>query len=307
MSIVNLAAYKFVSIASTADWRAPLRERCEALGLRGTILLAPEGINLFLAGPAEATDAFLAYLRGDALFEGKFADLEVKVSHSDKQPFRRMLVKLKNEIITMHSPSIRPEAGRAPAVDARTLKRWLDDGVDDAGRPVVMLDTRNAFEVDVGTFDRALDYRIGKFSEFPQVVADNRADFEGKTVVSFCTGGIRCEKAAIHMENVGIDHVYQLEGGILKYFEEVGGAHYTGDCFVFDYRTALTPTLEPAATVQCFACRAVVDVAAQQTSEYKAGEYCPACYSAQREAIDTRNARSSRSGAIRAAGETAHS
>lgn len=292
MSIVNLAAYKFVSIESTADWRAPLRERCDALGLRGTILLSPEGINLFLAGPAEATDAFLAYLRGDALFEGKFADLEVKVSYSDKQPFRRMLVKLKREIITMNSPTIRPEAGRAPAVDARTLKRWLDAGIDDAGRPVVMLDTRNAFEVDVGTFTNALDYRITKFSEFPHVVADNRADFDGKTVVSFCTGGIRCEKAAIHMENVGIDHVYQLEGGILKYFEEVGGEHYDGDCFVFDYRTALTPKLEPAATVQCFACRAVVDADAQQTPHYKAGEYCPTCYSAHRETLDAGASRS---------------
>ena len=289
MSIVNLAAYKFVSIASTADWRAPLRERCDALGLRGTILLAPEGINLFLAGPAESTDAFLTYLRGDAMFEGKFSDLEVKVSHSEKQPFRRMLVKLKKEIITMLSPAIRPEEGRAPAVDARTLKRWLDAGVDDAGREVVMLDTRNAFEIDVGTFHDALDYRISKFSEFPQVVADNRADFEGKTIVSFCTGGIRCEKAAIHMENVGIDHVYQLEGGILKYFEEVGGDHYTGDCFVFDYRTALTPSLEPAATAQCFACRAVVDVEAQQTPQYKAGEYCPACYSTNRETLDARS------------------
>ncbi len=185
----------------------------------------------------------------------------------------------------MNHPAIRPEAGRAPAVDARTLKRWLDEGKDDAGRPVVMLDTRNAFEVDVGTFQNALDYRIAKFSEFPQVVADHRADFEGKTIVSFCTGGIRCEKAAIHMENAGIGHVYQLEGGILKYFEEVGGDHYDGDCFVFDYRTALTPALEPAATVQCFACRAVVDAAAQQTPEYKAGDYCPACFSANREAM----------------------
>ena len=112
-----------------------------------------------------------------------------------------------------------------------------------------MLDTRNAFEVDVGTFDNALDYRITKFSEFPEVIEQNRADLEGKTVVSFCTGGIRCEKAAIHMKEVGIDHVYQLEGGILKYFEEVGGAHYHGDCFVFDYRTALNPNLEPTATV----------------------------------------------------------
>ena len=278
MSIVNLAAYKFVTIEATEAWRPHLAERCEALALRGTILLAPEGINLFVAGPRAAADAFIDYLRHDPLFEGKFADLQFKESLSDTQPFRRMLVKLKREIITMKKPAIKPELGRAPAVDAPTLKRWLDAGHDDAGRPVVMLDTRNAFEVDVGTFDDALDYRITKFSEFPGVIEANRADLQGKTVVSFCTGGIRCEKAAIHMKEVGIEHVYQLEGGILKYFEEVGGAHYHGECFVFDYRTALNPQLEPTETLQCFGCRAVVTPDAQHSPLYTPGKTCPACH-----------------------------
>ena len=278
MSIVNLAAYHFATIEDTAAWRAPVTDRCNALGLRGTVLLAPEGINLFVAGSRDAADAFMDYIRHDALFEGKFATLQFKESLSEKQPFRRMLVKLKREIITMKKPAIRPELGRAPFVDAPTLKGWLDRGHDDEGRPVVMLDTRNAFEVDVGTFDNALDYRITKFSEFPAVIEQNRADLEGKTVVSFCTGGIRCEKAAIHMKEVGIDHVYQLEGGILKYFEEVGGAHYKGDCFVFDYRTALNPQLEPTATVQCFGCRAVVTPEEQQSPFYVAGKTCPACH-----------------------------
>ena len=278
MSIVNLAAYKFVTIEATEAWRPHLAERCAALALRGTILLAPEGINLFIAGSLAAADAFIDYLRHDPLFEGKFADLQFKESLSDTQPFRRMLVKLKREIITMKKPAIKPELGRAPAVDAPTLKRWLDAGHDDAGRPVVMLDTRNAFEVDVGTFDDALDYRITKFSEFPAVIEAHRADLEGKTVVSFCTGGIRCEKAAIHMKEVGIEHVYQLEGGILKYFEEVGGAHYHGECFVFDYRTALNPQLAPTETVQCFGCRAVVTPDAQHSPLYTPGKTCPACH-----------------------------
>jgi UPF0176 protein len=278
MSIVNLAAYHFATIEDTAAWRPLVTERCNALGLRGTVLLAPEGINLFVAGTRENTDAFIDYIRHDPLFEGKFANLQFKESVSEKQPFTRMLVKLKREIITMKKPAIRPELGRAPFVDAPTLKNWLDRGHDDDGRPVVMLDTRNAFEVDVGTFDNALDYRITKFSEFPEVIENNRADLEGKTVVSFCTGGIRCEKAAIHMKEVGIDNVYQLEGGILKYFEEVGGAHYHGDCFVFDYRTALNPQLEPTATVQCFGCRAVVPPEAQQSPMYVAGKTCPECH-----------------------------
>ncbi|HZZ02359.1 sulfurtransferase [Paraburkholderia sp.] len=278
MSIVNLAAYHFATIEDTAAWRPLVTERCNTLGLRGTVLLAPEGINLFVAGSREAADAFIDYIRHDALFEGKFANLQFKESLSEKQPFTRMLVKLKREIITMKKPAIRPELGRAPFVDAPTLKSWLDRGHDDEGRPVVMLDTRNAFEVDVGTFDDALDYRITKFSEFPEVIEHNRADLEGKTVVSFCTGGIRCEKAAIHMKEVGIENVYQLEGGILKYFEEVGGAHYHGDCFVFDYRTALNPQLEPTATVQCFGCRAVVTPKAQQSPMYVAGKTCPECH-----------------------------
>ncbi|MBU6486452.1 MAG: sulfurtransferase [Burkholderiales bacterium] len=278
MRIVNLAAYRFVSIDAIDTWRERLAKRCEALGLRGTILLAPEGINLFLAGTPEAAADFIEFLRGDPLFEGKFADLQFKESFSETQPFRRMLVKRKREIITMKKPAIKPGLGRAPAVDAPTLKRWLDLGKDDDGRPVVMLDTRNAFEVDVGTFENAIDYRIAKFSEFPSVVESHREALQGKTVVSFCTGGIRCEKAAIHMKEAGIEHVYQLEGGILKYFEEVGGAHYRGDCFVFDYRTALNPDLAPAETVQCFACRAVVTPEAQRSPLYTAGQTCPACH-----------------------------
>ncbi|WP_153102192.1 sulfurtransferase [Paraburkholderia hayleyella] len=278
MSIVNLAAYQFATLEAIAEWRPLITRRCEELGLRGTVLLAPEGINLFIAGSAESAHAFIDYLRHDPLFAGKFAQLQFKQSLSPTQPFRRMLVKLKREIITMNKPAIQPELGRAPAVDAPTLKAWLDQGHDDSGRPVVMLDTRNAFEVDVGTFDNTLDYRISKFSEFPVVIEQHRADLDGKTVVSFCTGGIRCEKAAIYMKELGIDHVYQLEGGILKYFEEVGGAHYHGDCFVFDYRTALNPQLEPTATVQCFGCRAVVSPEAQRSPLYVAGKTCPACH-----------------------------
>lgn len=270
---VNIAAYKFITFNDTVEKRPEFRALCEELGLKGTILLSPEGINLFLAGLREPIDRFLAWLRSDE----RFADLQVKESYSDRQPFTRMLVKLKREIITMKHPLIKPEEGRAPAVDAQTLKRWLDQGHDDAGKPVVMLDTRNAFEVDVGTFDDTVDYRIEKFSEFPEVIAQHKEEYAGKTVVTFCTGGIRCEKAAIHMHNVGFDSVYQLEGGILKYFEEVGGAHYKGDCFVFDYRTALNPKLEATETAQCFACRAVVTPREQLSPWYIPGKSCPHC------------------------------
>jgi UPF0176 protein len=275
-AIVNIAAYKFITFDDTVEKRPVFIEKCDALGLKGTILLSPEGINLFLAGTRTAIDDFLAWLRADP----RFADLEVKESVSDEQPFDKMLVKLKREIITMKHPLIKPEEGRAPAVEAKTLKRWLDQGHDDDGKPVVMMDTRNAFEVDVGTFNHTLDYRIEKFSEFPDVVARHKDELNDKTIVTFCTGGIRCEKAAIHMKNIGYDSVYQLEGGILKYFEEVGGDHYSGDCFVFDHRTALNPRLEPSTVpTSCPNCKATVSPREQLAPEFVAGQSCPHCAS----------------------------
>ncbi len=237
--ILNIAAYKFVSIDDALELREDLRSRAQSAGLMGTILLAPEGINLFLAGAADAVRGFLNGLRDD----NRFTDLQTRESWSATQPFRRMLVKLKREIIRMDHPAIQPAAGRAPGVDAATLKRWLDQGHDDAGKQIVMLDTRNAFEVDEGTFDSAINWRIDKFTQFPQALTEHREQLAGKTVVSFCTGGIRCEKAAILMREQGVTDVLQLEGGILKYFETVGGAHYRGDCFVFDGRRALAPDL----------------------------------------------------------------
>jgi UPF0176 protein len=271
---VNIAAYKFITLANLEEMRPQYQAICAERKLKGTILLTPEGINMFLSGLREDIDAFLAWVRSDE----RLADLEVKESLSAEQSHNRMLVKIKNEIITMRMPLIKPELGRAPSVDPKTLKRWLDQGHDDNGKPVVMMETRNAFEVDVGTFNNTLDYRIDKFTEFPAVAAAHKDELADKTVVTFCTGGIRCEKAAIHMQNIGYNNVYQLDGGILKYFEEVGGDHYTGDCFVFDYRTALNPKLEPTETVQCFNCRAVVTPRQQLSPEYVYEVSCPHCY-----------------------------
>lgn len=240
---VNIAAYKFITLDKLEALRPQYQDLCNELGLKGTVLLTPEGINMFLSGTREHIDQYLAWVRSDA----RLADLEWKESLSSEQSHKRMLVKIKKEIITMRMPLIKPELGRAPSVDPKTLKRWLDQGHDDEGVPVVMMETRNAFEVDVGTFDNTLDYRIDKFTEFPEVAAQHKDELAGKTVVTFCTGGIRCEKAAILMREEGVENVLQLEGGILKYFEEVGGAHYHGDCFVFDGRRALAPDLSARA------------------------------------------------------------
>jgi UPF0176 protein len=239
--IINIAAYKFVGLADLEQRKAEVMSQAQALALKGTVLLTPEGINLFLAGGRLAIDDFLTWLRTDPAF----ADLEVKYSASEGVPFKKLLVKIKKEIIRMNHPTIRPEAGRAPAIDAHTAARWISEGKDDAGRPVVLLDTRNDFEVQAGTFTGAINWGLSKFTEFPQAVLEHKDEFAGKTVISFCTGGIRCEKAAIFMGDVGVENVYQLDGGILKYFEETGGVGYEGNCFVFDERRSLDATLNP--------------------------------------------------------------
>jgi UPF0176 protein len=243
-SVLNVAAYRFVELDDLPALREGLLQRALAGALKGTVLLAPEGINLFLAGAPTAVRQWLEDLQRDA----RFAALEVKESFSSAQPFRRLQVKVKREIIRMNQPTIRPADGRAPAVDAPTLARWLQQGRCDAGREVVMLDTRNGFEVDHGAFDDAVDWRLTKFSDFPEALARHRAALEDKTVVSYCTGGIRCEKAAIWMREQGLEHTLQLDGGILKYFEQVPGApHFHGSCFVFDEREALDASLKGAA------------------------------------------------------------
>ncbi|MBX6392625.1 MAG: sulfurtransferase [Burkholderiales bacterium] len=274
MSILNVAAYKFVDLDDLPALRTQLREAAAAQALKGTILLAPEGINLFLAGVPEKLEAFLAQLLADP----RFAGMPVKRSYSAEQPFNRMLVKIKREIITMRRPEIRPAQQPAPRIAPRELKRWLDEG-----REVVLLDTRNAFEVAVGTFEGAQELGLRSFSQFPAEVEKRLEDWRDKPVVTFCTGGIRCEKAAPLMQRLGFREVYQLDGGILQYFEDCGGAHWRGECFVFDKRVALDPQLRETATTQCYACQAVLTPEDQQSPDYVVGVSCPKC-AAQRRA-----------------------
>jgi UPF0176 protein len=239
--VLNIAAYKFVSLTDLAALQAELRALCQAHALKGTILLAHEGINLFMAGSEVSVRAFLADLRSRA----PFADLAVKESWSDDQPFGKLLVKIKKEIIPLGRPDVDPARDPAPRVSPVELKRWLDQGHDDRGREVVLLDTRNTYEVERGTFKGAVDMQLDIFRNFGgrlPAVADALKD---KTVVSFCTGGIRCEKAAPLMLKEGFRDVYQLDGGILKYFEDCGSAHFVGDCYVFDERAALDSDLSP--------------------------------------------------------------
>ena len=239
MHFINLAGYKFVSLDALDDLKTTLDRRCRELDLKGTILLSFEGINIVLAGNEQAITEFQALIRADA----RLADLRFKRSESAFQPFDRMLVKIKKEIITLRVSGLDPAKERAPAIAPAELKRWLDEG-----RDVVLLDTRNAFEVEAGTFDNALDLRLGAFGQFAKAVDELDPSLKDKTIVAFCTGGIRCEKAAPVLIGKGFRNVFQLDGGILQYFEECGDAHFKGNCFVFDQRVALDGNLEPAVT-----------------------------------------------------------
>jgi UPF0176 protein len=241
--VLNVAAYRFVELDGLPALRQRLQQQAQAAALKGTVLLAPEGINFVLAGERVALRGWIDVLQADA----RLAGLEVKESFSATVPFKRLKVRIKCEIIRMNQPAVQPAAGRAPAVDARTLARWLRQGHCDAGRELLLLDTRNAFEVDRGAFDGAVDWRLKSFSDFPAALAAHRAALEGKTIVSYCTGGIRCEKAALWMHAQGLPHTLQLDGGILKYFElEPGAPHFHGKCFVFDEREALDAQLKGA-------------------------------------------------------------
>ncbi len=236
MHFVNLAGYKFVSLDGLDDLKALLDRRCRELELKGTILLSFEGINVVLAGSEKAVASFQTFIHADP----RMADLRFKCSISAYQPFDRMLVKIKKEIITLRVPGIEPAKERAPAIAPSELKRWLDEGHE-----VVLLDTRNAFEVDAGTFDNAMDLRLSAFGQFAQAADALDPALKDKTIVTFCTGGIRCEKAAPVLIGKGFRKVFQLDGGILQYFEECGAAHFRGRCFVFDQRVALDGNLEP--------------------------------------------------------------
>jgi UPF0176 protein len=237
MHVLNIAAYRFVPLDRLPELRGEIEARCKELLLKGTVLLAGEGINLFLAGAAADVETFLDALCTDA----RFAAIEVKRSWSATLPFKRLLVKIKREIVTMRHPEIDPAQISAPRIAPQDLKRWLDEG-----RDLVLLDTRNQFEVDLGTFDNTLSLGLKSFSDFPSATSALAERVRERTVVTFCTGGIRCEKAAPWLISQGFQNVYQLDGGILNYFEQCGGAHFRGACFVFDDRVALDAGLRPS-------------------------------------------------------------
>lgn len=249
--------------------REDLLQFCKERELKGTILLAPEGINLFVAGRHIGIEELVFKLRA---MPG-LSDLHPKYSESADQPFSRMLVRLKKEIIAFGVEGIDPVNKPSPRLKPAKLKEWLDEG-----KPLVLLDTRNDYEVKLGTFKGAIPAGIDHFRKFPQAVEQLPVEMRDAPVVTFCTGGIRCEKAAPLMEKMGFKEVYQLEGGILKYFEDVGGDHYEGECFVFDQRVGLDPALRETGAAVCFSCQAPLTADEVADPRYVEGESCPHCY-----------------------------
>ena len=232
MSILSIAGYQFIALNEIKILRQTLLERCHALSLKGTILLSTEGMNLNLAGMVKDIEIFKLALKKEFGFQITFRE-----SYPEYVPFKRLKVKLKKEIITLRQENVNLVNRKAPSLTPEIFKTWLDEKYD-----ITILDARNDYEIQFGTFTHAINLHLNHFNEFPAAIQAIPSD---KPIVMFCTGGIRCEKAAIYLLNKGFKNVYQLEGGILNYFEKVGGAHYTGECFVFDERIAVDANLNP--------------------------------------------------------------
>jgi len=271
---LTAALYKFVHLPDFKELQAPLLEACKLNKIKGTLLLAEEGINGTIAGLPENIHHILHYLRTAPLFSGRLSDLEHKESWSDEHPFYRMKVKLKKEIVTLGVPGVSPTKKVGTYVKPQDWNTLISDP------EVILIDTRNDYEVDIGTFKGAIDPKTATFREFPNYVAEHFDKTKHKKVAMFCTGGIRCEKASSFMIDQGFEEVYHLEGGILKYLETVPEEEslWQGECFVFDQRVAVKHNLAVGDYDQCYACRYPLSKADMESELYTPGISCPHCY-----------------------------
>ena len=266
--VVNIAGYRFIDLDDRDELREPFLRRCEDLNLKGTILLSPNGINFSLSGSQESIDGYLEFLESDERFIG----IPLKVTYNDYQPFRRMLVRLKKEIISLGMDDIRPTEFTGPNIKPAQFQEILDKEEE-----VIVLDTRNDYEVRVGTFKNAINLNIPSFRDFPEAVSKLPEDYKKKPIVMFCTGGIRCEKASAVMLKSGFENVKQLQGGVLDYFKDTDASHWDGDCFVFDDRVAVDKGLNETDYVMCYSCREPLTKDEVRSPDYKVDDYCPYC------------------------------
>ena len=267
---VVAALYRFARLPQFEALREPLLDQCVSFGIRGTLLLASEGINGTVAGTREGIDLLLAYLKAIP----ELAQLDHKESFCDELPFYRMKVKLKKEIVTMGVEGIDPQVTVGRYIEPKDWNALITDP------DVLLVDTRNDYEVEIGTFKGALDPNTTTFREFPEYVKNNLDPQKQKKVAMFCTGGIRCEKATAYMIEQGYDEVFHLKGGILKYLEEVPEAEslWQGECFVFDNRVSVNHKLEKGDYDQCHGCRFPITEQDKRDARYVAGVSCPRCH-----------------------------
>ena len=267
-SVVNIAGYKFEPLENPVDLVRMYQKKCDELELKGTMLISKNGINFSLAGTQQATDTIIAFLEED----NRFINIPLKVTYSETQPFRRMKVRLKKEIISLGRKDINPRELTGERISPQDLKNLLDNKED-----VLVLDTRNEYETRVGKFENAIDLNLDTFRDFPEAIESLPEEYKDKQIVMYCTGGIRCEKASAVMMKAGFADVKQLEGGVLDYFKETGGAYWEGDCFVFDERVALDTDLNETDYIYCYICREPLSAEEKASPDFKINEYCPYC------------------------------
>lgn len=268
MIIYNITGYKFIELTDLVNLKVFFKKRCIDNKLKGTILLSEEGVNINLAGQKSGIDKFQMQLKSELLF----SDIPFKETQSTEVPFRKLFVKIKKEIITLGKGRFQHQSDSAHTIKPLQLKQWLDEGKD-----VILLDTRNLNETKIGSFENAKILDIQSFTQFPDAVLRTQLQNEERPIVMFCTGGVRCEKVLPWMLENGFNQLYQLEGGIIKYFQECGGQHYSGECFVFDDRIAIDPELKVTGTCLCSACQMPMTPSEQANANFTETQKCLNC------------------------------
>ena len=268
LDVLNVAGYKFEPLEDVEVLVPEFQSVCDSLELKGSVYLSPNGINFSLAGSEEAVEQYLNFMEQDK----RFLDVPLKKTYSETQPFRRMRVRPKKEIISLGRDDINPRELTGDYVTPQELYAMYENNED-----MVVLDTRNEYETRVGLFENAVDLQLDTFRDFPNAIEQLPDEYKDKKIVMYCTGGIRCEKASAVMLKAGFSDVKQLEGGVLDYFKETGGKYWNGDCFVFDERVALDTDLNETEYIYCYICREPLSVEEKASQDFKINEYCPYC------------------------------
>ena len=268
LEFLNVAGYKFEPLENLDSLIPEFQNKCDQLGLKGSVYLSPNGINFSIAGTEENIDTYIQFMEEDS----RFRDIPLKKTFSETQPFRRMKVRLKKEIISLGRDDINPRELTGDYISPRELFEMYETKED-----VIVLDTRNEYETRVGLFENAVDLQLNTFRDFPSAIETLPEEYKDKQIVMYCTGGIRCEKASAVMMKAGFSDVKQLEGGVLDYFKETGGAYWNGDCFVFDERVALDKELKETEYIYCYICREPLSAEEKASPDFKINEYCPYC------------------------------